>query len=64
MSVRLDAAGIGVIIRDGLSNNPMTTCRVFVEIVICLAPRKERQEIGIIDRGTSKYTGTNDICPA
>jgi hypothetical protein len=40
--VRLDAARIGVIVRDGLPNGLMTTCRVFVEMRLIWLPEEKK----------------------
>jgi hypothetical protein len=52
--VKLDAAKIGVIVRDGLPNGGPIICTAFVETAIRMAPRTTgRLETGIVDSGTS-----------
>jgi hypothetical protein len=51
---RPDAAKTGVIIREGPSNGPLTTCTAFVEMAIRIAPRRRgRLEIGMEESETS-----------
>jgi hypothetical protein len=52
--IKLDAAKIGVIVKEGLPSDRSITCTAFVETAIRMAPRRTgRLEIGIADTGTS-----------
>jgi hypothetical protein len=52
--VKVDAAKMGINLRDGLPNGRSITCTVLVVTAIRTAPRRTgRLETGIVDSGTS-----------
>jgi hypothetical protein len=52
--IKLDAAKMGINLRDGLPNGRSISCTVFVLTAIRTAPRRTgRLQTGIVDSGTS-----------